>query len=218
MNRILKLRQTDASKVYMTSDWHLFHNPMWPVPIWKMRGFNSLDESNDFIVDSINETVSANDHMFNLGDPSLNCTESQFEELLSKIQCQNIYLMWGNHASPSWKIYQREIDKINKWRNISNEEIEIYPFRYRNLIFIGNYAEIVVDGQFICLSHYPMNSWNNMAKGSIHCHGHIHSTKETYKFEGKKIDVGMDYHMKPVSFNEIRKILSKLEIKHEGHH
>ncbi len=226
MNKELKFKQTDDSKVYLTSDWHVFHNPKWPIPIWKMRGFNSIDESNKSIINSINDTVGVDDILINLGDLTLNCSESQFEGLLSQINCQTIYLLFGNHNSPCWSVYQREIKEF--FRKMDDDftatqpkpDVEIYPFKYRNIVFVGNYLEFIVDGQYFTASHYPQSSWNHMAKGSIHCHGHVHSTKEIpyVKNYGKMIDVGFDYHKKPISVDEIKKLMNNIEIKHEGHH
>lgn len=224
MNKELRFKQTDAQKVYLTSDWHIFHNPKWSIPIWKMRGFNSLEESNKHIIDSINDTVGVNDILINLGDPTLNCSESQFEELLSQIKCQTVYLLFGNHNSPCWGIYQREVKNFLSSMDDDYSatqpslEVEIYPLKYRNIIFVGNYLEFIVDGQYFVASHYPQSSWNHMAKNSIHCHGHIHSTKETYVQSGKMIDVGFDYHRKPISVDEIKKYMNTISIKHEGHH
>jgi calcineurin-like phosphoesterase family protein len=227
MNKELRIRQSETQKVYLTSDWHIFHNPKWPIPIWKMRGFSSLDESNRFIIESVNSKVRTDDILINLGDLTLNCSESQFEELLSQIHCQTIYCLFGNHNGPCYSIYKRE---VNRWLNLIPDgykyisgngiEPEIYPLRYRNIVFVGNYLELTVDGQYFILSHFPQSSWNHSSKGSIHCHGHVHSTKEIPYINkiGRMIDVGFDYNKKPISVNEIKTLMSKIDIKHEGHH
>ena len=221
MNKVLKLAQMEDSRVWMSSDWHFNHNPKWPVPIWKMRGYNSMEEMNIDIIKSINDNVGVNDNLIYLGDMVLNTVESQFENFISRINCQSIYVLYGNHNSCVWDIYRREINKF--FKNLSGIdqgdcEYEVYPFRYRNLIYVGNYLEFTVDGTKAVASHYPMSSWNGMSHGSIHCHGHIHSTKETYKLDGKTIDVGFDYHKLPISFNEIKKMMDTIPKKQEGHH
>ena len=218
MNRVLRFKQTESSKVWLTSDWHYNHNPKWPVPIWKMRGYNSVNEMNVDIIKSINDNVGVNDILINAGDPTLNCSESEFESLLSQIICQTVYMMWGNHSSPSWGIYQREVNKLLNLPE-SNECVqEIYPLKYRNTIFVGNYLEISVDGFKSVVSHYPLSSWNGMSHNSLLLHGHIHSTKENYKLDGKTIDVGFDYWKRPVSFDEIKLMMDKVPRKIEGHH
>jgi calcineurin-like phosphoesterase family protein len=37
------------------------------------------------------------------------------------------------------------------------------------------YREITFDGNDIVLFHYPIQEWNRMNRGSIHCYGHIHN-------------------------------------------
>lgn len=222
MNRVLKFKQSADSIVHLTSDWHIFHNPKWDVPIWKVRGFNSVEESDEYIINSINDNVGVNDVLINLGDPTLNCSEGQFEGLLSRIKCQRIYLLFGNHNSPCWSIYRREVDKL--FANIAggvdqgDTEYELYPFRYRNLIFVGDYLEFVVDGTKCVASHYPIYSFNGQAKGAFQFFGHIHSNIDTIKQSGRKMDVGFDYHRKPISFNDAKKLLLKIPVAHEGHH
>ena len=223
MNTELRFKQNGEQKVYLTSDCHIFHNPKWEVPIWKMRGFNSLEESNRYIIDSINNTVGGNDILINLGDITLNCSEIQFESLLSQIKCQNIYLLFGNHNSPCWGVYQREVKQYiqsiygdTHYNHL--EEIEIYPLRYRNIIFVGNYLEFVVDGIKCVASHYPIHSFNGQTKGGLHFFGHIHSDVTTPKLNGRKMDVGFDYYKRPISFNEAKDVLLKIPIQHEGHH
>lgn len=230
MNTILKFKQTENSRVYLSSDFHLNHSPKWPIPIWKARGYNSVVEMNDAIIDSINSAIRYTDILFFLGDFVLNCSESQFEEILSRINCQRIYMLFGNHNSCVWSAYQREIHSWLRYNNegynsdgggsvgIDGGDPEIYPLKYRNIIFIGNYAEIHIDGSIFILNHYPLFSWNHMSKGSIHCHGHIHSTKETYIQRGRTIDVGFDYWKRPVAADEIRRMMVNVDIKHEGHH
>ena len=215
MNRMLKFKQTDEQKVYLSSDWHIFHNPKWEVPIWKMRGFNSIEESNESIIKSINDNVRANDILIYLGDMVLNCSESQFESLLSRINCQTIYTLFGNHNSCVLNAYQKELKRLFP---TIDDGIEIYPIKYRNLIYVGNYLEFSVDDRLSVATHYPIHSFNGQSKGALHFFGHIHSTTDTPKLNGRRMDVGFDYHKKPISFNAAMNILDKIPINHEGHH
>lgn len=223
MNRVLHFKQTEESRVYFSSDFHFFHNPKWTIPLWKSRGFNSAIEMTDNIIKSINDEVRITDKLFFMGDFCLNTSASQFEELLSRINCQNIYCIFGNHNSQIWDIYNRELKKMFPTTEHFSDlqdlgELEVYPFRYRNLIYVGNYLEFSVDGHKTVASHYPLSSWNGMSHNGIHIHGHIHSTTENYNLEGKTIDVGFDYWKRPVSFDEIKKIMDKIPRKQEGHH
>lgn len=171
MNRVLHFKQTEASKVFVVSDTHWNHNPKWPIPLWKSRGYSSVEESNEHMINAINAKVGENDTLIHLGDITLNCSEEQFEYFIGSIKCKNIYLLWGNHNSPSWNIYQREVKKLYFTRGYTEynydsngqkqvcgmpielpaTDIEVYPFRYKNIIFMGNYAEVTVDGKHFFL-------------------------------------------------------------------
>lgn len=228
MNRILKFKQTDDQKVYWSSDFHLGHNPKWPIPIWKQRGFDSVNEMNYSIIKSINDTVRISDILFFLGDFCLNTTESQFEEFLSRINCQTIYTLWGNHNSQVWDVYKKSVKRYLEKMDDDftatqpKDDIEIYPIQYRNLIFIGNYVEIVVDGRYYILQHYPVLIWNNQSSGVAHLTGHSHGNlpfSQPNNLESKILDVGWDLWKKPLSTKEVLDIMNKKSIyKSEDHH
>ncbi len=227
MNKLVRLKQTDDQKVYFISDLHHFHNPVrWAVPLWKQRGYESVTEMNEDQISSINKIVRPNDILWHLGDITLNCNESQFEEFITRLQCQNIYCLWGNHNSPTWAIYQREIQKIKDATKVheltgSAEDIEIYPLRYRNLVFFGNYQELVVDGQCMVLEHYPIHVWNNMKDGVWHLCGHSHYNLPFSKADNLKskiLDVGWDGQLKPYSMDDLRTIMNKKEVFDAGDH
>ena len=93
MNKMIKFRQTPEQKVYFVSDLHHFHRPKWNVPLHEQRGYASGDEMDEHQISTINEIVRPNDILWHLGDLTLNCNESQFEEFISRINCQNIYCL-----------------------------------------------------------------------------------------------------------------------------
>ena len=233
MNKLLKFRQTHDQKHYFVSDTHYNHNPKWQVPLWEARGYSSVDEMNNDIVNKINSVVRPNDFLWHLGDITLNCTEEQFENFISRLVCQNILCLWGNHNSPSWQIYQRE---VKSWLRCNDEgyngdnggtphtletDIEIYPFKYKNITFIGNYQEIAIDGQYIVLEHYPISVFNYMDDGGWNLCGHSHygfapSTAE-HK-DNKILDVGWEGKKGVYSIKEIRDIMNTKGIKVVDHH
>ncbi len=230
MIKVLKFKETKEHKVWFVSDLHWNHNPKWPIPLWKARGYTSLEESNKDIINKINEFVGSDDTLWSLGDLTLNCGEEQFESFIDSINCKNIFSLWGNHPNPMLKVYKREIDNIlGNFEDrqgfpipVENEAFEIYPFRYKNLIFCGNYAEIIVNGQYICLNHYPLSIWNFMKADSWALVGHSHhgypNTCPDYK-HGKILDCGWDGFKKPLSFSDIKDIMStKEKIKVDLHH
>jgi calcineurin-like phosphoesterase family protein len=71
------------------------------------------------------------------------------------------------------------------------------------------------------MCHYPLSSWNELNKGSIHLHGHVHLSSKHKWGQGKQLDVGVDgnnYH--PYSLSEIvhmmdlRPIKSEIDVDH----
>lgn len=55
----------------------------------------------------------------------------------------------------------------------------------------GHYKEIKRRSRKIILSHYPMRSWNQQGRGSLHLYGHCHGSIADY---GRSMDVGIDAH------------------------
>lgn len=236
MNKILRFRQSDKQKVYIVTDLHYNHDPKWPIPLWKARGYESRDEMNKDIVAKINATVGADDILINLGDISLNIDEAGFNAFLDSIVCQNMYLLWGNHNNPAWAIYKR---KVNDWfasigqglmapeiesaKNVSDADFlhEIYPFKYKNVTFVGNYLEVIIDGKYCVLQHFPLDIWNEMKNGAIHLCGHSHynypETRADYK-DAKKLDCSWDGLKRPYAFNEIVQIMNTKSIPKLDHH
>ncbi len=54
---------------------------------------------------------------------------------------------------------------------------------------IAPYRELKIDGRKVVLCHYPLESWNQMAYGSWHLHGHSHGNLLAF---GLRVDVGVD--------------------------
>ena len=52
-------------KIFLTSDLHFGHDREF---VWKVRGYNSVEEMNEAQVRKWNETVSENDSVYILGD------------------------------------------------------------------------------------------------------------------------------------------------------
>lgn len=211
--RPLRLKHSEQQRVFFTSDSHFGHNQNF---IYEKRGYTSVTHHNDVLFDTINGLVRSEDILIHLGDFCLNTTSSEFEEYLSRIQCQNILYIWGNHNSRIRNVYEDTIQKQSGRR-----DLEIYPITYRNITFLGYYKELIINDQMIVINHYSIYSWNSMRNGSWCLHGHEHCTVTDHLPNGdggKILDVGWDYYKSPVSFDEIQKIMNKKQIKSIGHH
>lgn len=145
----------------------------------------------EYIIKNINDTVPWDAHLFLLGDLLFHkkSTES-YRNLLDRFLCNNIYLVFGNHDN-----------------QLNMSELEHTKIKYLN-----HYLEIQVDKQLLCMSHYPMQNWNDRHGSSWMLHGHMHGKLNDEQIS-KRLDVGIDsyYKMfgeyKPFSWREVREVL-----------
>jgi calcineurin-like phosphoesterase family protein len=238
--RTLNIRTTDSFNVWFSSDFHLNHQgPKGGIPLWQSRGYKSPEDMTDQIIAKVNELVMPDDYLFYMGDWCLNTTEDKFESDLARINCRNILMLWGNHSNPVRRVYERAIKnslagQINgdvRWYDPNQKRgfadtrwmgaVEVYPFRYKNIVFCGDYMEAIVDGQYICMCHYPIEGWNSMGNSSFMIHGHEHSNVKNHLpegIDGKILDVSWDYFKSPISVQEIEKIMCNKNIRKLGHH
>lgn len=238
--RLLNIKTSKEQNVFFSSDFHLRHQgPRGGTPLWISRGYKNPDHMTSEIINTINRLVMPNDYLFYMGDWALNTNEKEFETDLSRIGCRNIMMLWGNHNNPIRRIYEHEVAKavpqLNgdiKWYDENDTEhtfrdtrwygkVEIYPLRYKNIVFCGDYMEAIVDGQYICMSHFPMDVFNQGLHGAFmlcgHSHGSYEKTRTDYKYN-RRLDLSWDLHLKPLSIQEIKNIMAKKEFLAVDHH
>ena len=211
--RPLKLTHNDSHRVYFTSDSHFNHNQKF---IYESRGYKNRYEHNDALITKINEVVRPEDTLIHLGDFCLNITPPEFDAILSRINCQNIAYIWGNHNSCIRRYYEDAVTTEY------GKDIEVYPYAVGKLTYLGYYKELIVNGHMIVIHHYPHQIWNQMQKSAWQLSGHSHYSNPTTQLDhpdNKILDVGWDGHGKPLSFPEIQKIMmTKNHIKQDKHH
>jgi calcineurin-like phosphoesterase family protein len=188
--------------VYISSDIHYSHKNLcrgvtdWrtkdgKIPEYCTRDFKSVEKMNTTIVDNINKSVGQNDTLILLGDIAFGGYEN-IGKFLDRLYCQNIHLILGNHD-----------------QNIKKNRDNIQD----RFLSVQDYLEVNINSTNFVLSHYPFNSWNNLNKGVIMLHGHVHLPKHKKFGDGKKMDVGLDGNdMNVYSINEIINIMSKRDI------
>lgn len=212
---LLNIKETSEQKIYISSDFHLGHQRDF---VWKDRGYENPSAHDAGVIDIINSVVQPTDILIFLGDFCLNTKMDQFNGYLSRIQCQNIYALWGNHNNPQEKnVYIPGQPK----QLIREIQVETYPFEYRNMIFLPSYVEAILNKQYVVLQHYPIYVWNEMSHGAWMLCGHSHYGCPLTKSEsshGKILDVGWDGHKKPLSLAEITKIMDGKQIVSVDHH
>jgi calcineurin-like phosphoesterase family protein len=208
----MKLKLEKKQKLWFTSDTHYGHTNIcrgiskWRdengnVPINQTRDFQTLEQMNNVIVDSINNVVGEDDILFHMGDFSFGGFE-RIIEFRKRIHCKSIHLILGNHdhhIERNKNNVQELFSSVNQYLRL---EISVKP---DTKLYIREYDFV--------LMHYPIASWHNMNDGVMHLHGHTHLSNEHKIGNGKSIDVGMDgNNMKPYSLNEIISIMNKQPI------
>ena len=213
--------------IWITSDTHYWHTNMClGSSVWQdksgCRDFNSPKEMSDALVNSINKYVMQEDALYHLGDWSFGGIENIWN-FRKRINCKNIYLVPGNHDHHIKKNKLIECDTDWCYNNIKNfldlslpcpEKISVPAQQLFNIL--PELTKIVIDKQKFILSHYPIDEWEDMDRGSImlhgHCHGNINDCETNTIY--KRMDIGIDWkEFRPYSINEIIEIMNKRKIK-----
>lgn len=199
---------TLADTFHFTSDLHMYHrNICRGSSRWSRedltnstRDFSDEYQMTHHIVSQINKTVMWDHHLFILGDLIFqNKTPEAYIAAMKRLDCDNIYIIFGNHDNYENLMLANAILEDSEMKN---------KFK-----FIGPYLEIYIDGKMLCLMHYPVENWNNKKENSWHLHGHVHGKFNQHQML-HRLDVGLDSafdifkEYKPFSWKEIVKILS----------
>ena len=185
---------------WFTSDPHFGHtNIAGPNSRWE-SGYRDFDNVNDMdreLLRCINHYVEETDELYILGD-FVYGGSSKGQKYIDQINCKTIHLITGNHDKTK---------DLNKLRFAS----------------IQPYKEIFLEGKIkLCMLHYAMRVWNRSHYGSFHIYGHSHNSIDNNW--GRSMDVGVDaiYAMfgeyRPISEEELIRILGKREIHEVDHH
>ena len=159
--------------IYFIADLHFNHDKEF---IWKARGYESIEEMNNDLVKSFNETVSNDDIVYILGD--LMMGQLKDEKWLSQLNGEIHYII-GNHDTTKRCEY------------------------YDSLGFIcEGYATIIkYKKHSFYLSHYPTLVQNSTDDKIHNIHGHTHSTD--FREYILSFNVAVDAIKKPISLDEI---------------
>jgi calcineurin-like phosphoesterase family protein len=202
----MKLILNKGQRLFFTSDTHYNHanicsaTTKWNNPT-TIREFKSLEYMNAHLVGNINEMVGQDDVLFHLGDWSFGGFES-IEHFRNQIVCKNVHIITGNHDHHIEKNHegcQKLFSSVNK---------------YLDLIVKWSNGHAGNDEQRFALMHFPIASWDNMARGAIHLHGHVHFNPSKRIGMGKMMDVGCDGNgLYPIEMCEVLSIMRNQPIK-----
>lgn len=142
--------------IWFISDTHFGHkNIVCGVSEWGdksgCRDFPDIPAHDTHIIDLINTRVGRRDTLYHLGDFSFG-GESKIRNYRDQIECETIHLILGNH----------------------DHHIQRHGGQKYGFASVQHYVELSTRSVDVVLCHYPIESWSNLERGSIHLHGHVH--------------------------------------------
>ncbi len=170
-------------QIWFTSDWHFGHNKEF---LYEPRGFASVYEHAQTIIENHNKVVKPEDDVWVLGDLMLG--DNEFGLDCIKQLNGNLYIVLGNHDTDC---------RIKLYKQLPNVKYVGYAYmlKYKKYSF------------FLC--HYPTCQGNyGMQMSRQWClHGHTHS-KNIFSDIDKNFNVNIDAHYNyPVNIDEILRII-----------
>jgi calcineurin-like phosphoesterase family protein len=151
------------------------------------RPFQSAEEMDEALIANWNRAVKPQDTIFILGDLFFRNAVSA-EEYLQRLNGKK-HLIVGNHD----KDWMKKTD-LPKY-----------------FVSVEKFAEISDGAHKITLCHYPLMTWNDVAKGGYMIHGHIHNDTRAPYFPLLRnmpnlLNAGVDVNkFCPVHFNALLK-------------
>ena len=160
------------SKIFLTSDTHFGHDREF---VWKVRGFNSVKEMNEAIVQKWNDTVSVEDDVYILGDVILG--DPSNIEYVRRLNGK-LHIVLGNHDTANREKMYCELSNV-----VEVAEVGI-RLKYKKHHFV--------------LTHYPMMTGNlekeSLKQMSLNLYGHTHQVGNFYNDMPFMYHVGVDSH------------------------
>ena len=172
--------------IYLSSDLHFNHDRAF---IYQPRGFNSIEEMNEQIIQNFNEIITDEDELYLLGDIMLGGADSLEAGLilLNRLHGQ-IHIVRGNHdTDKKWFAYAEACPRV--------VEVE-------NAIYLKH------NGYHFYLSHYPTYTANlekeSLKQCLINLYGHTHQKDNFFQDIPWAYHIGVDsHHCKPVNIDDI---------------
>ena len=182
-----------AHQTFVTSDLHFGHkNIMNFCPVTRARFRNDVDYMNEAMVKEWNDLIGVEDTVYILGDIAF-LPAQKATEYMNRLNGTKI-LVEGNH--------DRKTLNDPSFRKCFKE--------------VHSYLSVNYNGTKVVMFHYPIAEWDQMHRGAVHLHGHLHggiSGMEKYRCR----DMGMDATgMIAITMEDAIASAMKGEIK--GHH
>lgn len=169
--------------IFFTADWHFNHDREF---IYKPRGFNSIYEMNEALIERHNSVVNPEDDVYVLGDLMLGNNEEAIK--MVKQLKGNLHIVRGNHDTNSRMAIYNDC-----WNVVDINEGQYFKFGKYNFY----------------LNHYPTFTSNlekspHMSEHIVNLFGHTHQKTNFYNEIPFMYHVGVDSHLcYPVKIEKI---------------
>ena len=144
---------------YYIADLHFYHRAMNEK--MDQRGFSTVEEMNEYMVEQWNKKVRKNDEVVILGDFSFGTAE-ETNQIMARLHGR-LYLIVGNH------------DHVLKHRKMD----------LSRFVWVKEYAEMSDGGRKVVLCHYPIMCYNGQYRlkpdgspATYMLYGHVHDTMD----------------------------------------
>lgn len=200
---------------------HYGHNPNWPIPIWKTRKYESFKAHDAGIIANWNSKANDSTIGFLLGDILFgNNGEARLIMMLNELKFKELYICSGNHQAGFKQLLKKAIWLDDEGKLCS----PFFKLGEKKIYFLPNYFELYVNGIAVVASHYPILSWNSMAKGSIHLFSHVHGSLvktdlgRLYLEKARAVEVSIEENTFPLDFTEIKGKVQNKDAFAPDHH
>ena len=171
--------------IWLCSDWHFNHNREF---IWKARGFESVAQMNEAIVERHNALVDVEDDVYVLGDLCLGPDAEANQALIERMNGR-LHIIRGNHDT------DYRIAMYLSCKNVveCNEDLWGKMIKYYKM--------------HLFLSHFPTITGNlekeTLEQCTCNIFGHTHQNTQHYFDLPYTFHCGMDSHnCQPTSIDE----------------
>lgn len=160
------------SKIFLTSDLHFGHDKEF---VWKVRGYDSVEDMNEKQVQKWNSIVAEEDDVYVVGDLMLGeTTNIEYLKLLKG----KLHIVLGNHDTSKRAQMYKELPNV-----VEIAEVGI-KLKYQKHNFV--------------LTHYPMVTGNfekeSLKQMTLNLYGHTHQPSNFYNDAPFMYHVGVDSH------------------------
>jgi calcineurin-like phosphoesterase family protein len=142
------LQGVDYSKIYFMGDLHFQHKRVLECD---SRGYSDIAQMEDYICETLKETLTEDCILFDLGDMFFGTRDNKFKRLMNSIPCP-IYKVLGNHDDEKY-FREKHSDKFKAIADFYILHIDNYP---------------------ITIAHYPIIDYPYMYHGGLEVFGHTH--------------------------------------------